>query len=282
MTSASGSVIEFVGACDCHMHVYGSRYPITPGATLRPADASVADYRRVQQDLGTQRVIVVTPSTYGVDNASTVDAIAEFGENARGVAVVDGTVTDAGLESLHQAGIRGIRLNLTLPAPVTLDELPQLAERIAPMGWHAQLNVPPAWLPEIAGMLERLPVPIVFDHYGHLPPGTPETEAAIRVIASLLDSGKAWVKLSGPYIESLEGAPHYADMRPLAQRYLALAPERTLWGSDWPHPTQRAKGNAVDDAGLLDTFLGWCQSGSLAEQVLVRNPQNLYGFQALK
>ncbi|PLQ00188.1 2-pyrone-4,6-dicarboxylate hydrolase [Cupriavidus pauculus] len=261
------------------MHVYDSRYPVAPGATLRPADASVDDYRQVQHVLGTQRVIVVTPSTYGTDNASTTDAIAALGACARGVAVVAPQVTDDELARLHRAGIRGIRLNLTLPAPVSLDDLPTLAARIAGFGWHVQLNLPPAWLPDAAGMLAGLPVPVVFDHYGHLPLGKPEAEPAYRVIAGLVSAGKAWVKLSGPYIESLQGAPHYGDMRPLAARYLDLAPERMLWGSDWPHPSAQARAvPPVDDAAVLRAFLGWCGSSDTAQQVLVGNPQSLYGF----
>ncbi len=279
MTAGPMPVIEYAGACDCHMHVYHSRYPVAPGAKLRPADASVEDYRQVQRVLGTQRVIVVTPSTYGTDNTSTIDAIEAMGECARGVAVVAGDATDAELARLHRAGIRGIRLNLTLPAPVTLDELPTLAARIAAFGWHVQLNLPPEWLPDAAGMLARLPVPMVFDHYGHLPLGQPQAEPAFRVIADLVSAGKAWVKLSGPYIESLEGAPHYRDIQPLAARYLNLAPEGMGWGSDWRHPSAQAKGGEpIEDATLLRSFLGWFGSPETAHQVLVRNPQLLYGF----
>ncbi len=279
MSRVSG-VLAMPDACDCHIHVYDSRYPVAAGATLRPADASVNDYRKIQRALGTSRVVVVTPSTYGNDNACTVDALAQFGKNARGVAVVDDSVTEAELRHLHQAGIRGIRFNLTLPAPVQLEDLPTLAARIAPLGWHVQLNLPPAWLPEIAEKLAALPVPIVFDHYGHLSLGNPQAEASFRVIADLLFAGKAWVKLSGPYIESREGPPHFADVQPLAARYLALAPERLVWGSDWPHPTQRARTDGcVDDVALLQTFLDWCESADLTHRVLVRNPQTLYGFE---
>lgn len=182
---------------------------------------------------------------------------------------------------LHDAGIRGIRLNLTLPAPVSLDDLPALAARIAAFRWHVQFNLPPEWLPDAAGMLAALPVQMVFDHYGHLPLGKPQAAPAFRVIADLVAAGKAWVKLSGPYIESLEGAPHYGDMQPLAARYLELAPERMLWGSDWPHPSAQARGaEPVADAAVLRTFLDWCASADTARQVLVRNPQVLYGFGA--
>lgn len=279
MSQTQGQRSVFEGACDCHMHVYDSRYPAAPGVKLRPADATVADYRVVQRAMGTSRVVVVTPSTYGTDNASTIDALMAFGATARGVAVIDAGVTDAGLRRLHAGGVRAIRFNLTLPAPVHLDDLPTLARRIAPLGWHVQLNVPAGWLPGMAPMLTALPVPVVFDHYGHLPLGTAEAEAGFRVIADLLVAGKAWVKLSGPYIESRSGAPDYDDVRPLANRYLALAPERMVWGSDWPHPTLQAKGAPpLDDAAMLRTFADWCGSADVARRVLVTNPAVLYGF----
>jgi predicted TIM-barrel fold metal-dependent hydrolase len=279
MSAAHKPVIGFGGACDCHMHVYDSRYPAAPGAKLRPADASVDDYRQLQRVLGTERVVVVTPSTYGTDNACTVDAISALGDCARGVAVVSASVTDAELDRLHRSGIRGIRLNLRLPAPTTLDDLPSLAARIAAFGWHVQLNLPAEWLPDIGGKLARLPVPVIFDHYGHLPLGKPPAEPAFRVIADLMSTGKAWVKMSGPYLESREGAPHYGDMRALAVRYLALAPERMVWGSDWPHPSAHAKqAEPIDDQTVLQALLRWCDSTEVALRVLVSNPQVLYGF----
>lgn len=278
MNATDRPVIGFAGACDCHVHVYDSRYPVAPGAKLRPPDASVDDYRQLLRALGTERVVVVTPSTYGTDNASTVDALSAFGDCARGVAVVPASVTDAELDRLHRSGIRGIRLNLRLPAPVTLDDLPTLAARIAAFGWHVQLNLPAEWLPDIGAKLARLPAPVVFDHYGHLPL-TPRAESAFRVIADLVSAGKAWVKISGPYLASREGAPYYGDMRALAVRYLALAPERMVWGSDWPHPSAHAKGEEpIDDQTVLQTFLRWCDSIEIAERVLVSNPQALYGF----
>lgn len=279
MSATHKPVIGFAGACDCHMHVYDSRYPVAPGAKLRPPNASVDDYRQLQRVLGTERVVVVTPSTYGTDNASTVDAISAFGDCARGVAVVPASVTDAELDRLHRSGIRGIRMNLRLPAPVTLDDLPMLAARIAAFGWHVQLNLPAEWLLDIGAKLARLPVAVVFDHYGHLPLGTPQAEPAFRVIADLVSAGKAWVKMSGPYLESREGAPDYGDMRTLAVRYMALAPERVVWGSDWPHPSVHAKGGEpIDDRTVLQTFLRWCDSTDVARRVLVSNPQVLYGF----
>ncbi|MGO4328069.1 amidohydrolase [Cupriavidus sp. 2TAF22] len=268
-------------ACDCHVHFYDGRFPCAPGATLRPADARVADYRAAQRDMGTTRAVVVTPSTYGTDNRATLAALAELGADARGVAVVDTSVTDADLEHLHARGMRGIRFNLTMPGPVDAGMLPALASRIAPLGWHVQLNAPAAWLPEMESMLAACPVPVVFDHYGHLPFGDAAFEPAFAVIARLLAEGKGWVKLSGPYIESREGAPRYGDVAALARRYLALAPGQMLWASDWPHPTLRAQDKTrCDDGALHALFRQWCGDDALVRAVLVDNPQRLYGFAA--
>jgi predicted TIM-barrel fold metal-dependent hydrolase len=266
-------------ACDCHVHFYDSRLPAAPGATLRPADASVDDYRPVQQAMGTTRTVVVTPSTYGTDNRATVSAIATLGPDARGVAVVDASVTGAELKRLHAQGIRGIRFNLTLPGPVSVNLLLPLASRIAPLGWHIQLNAPAIWLPDMRPLLAACPVPIVFDHYGHLPFGGTEFEPAFAVIADLLEAGKAWVKLSGPYIESRAGDPFYDDVAALARRYLALAPGQMLWGSDWPHPTLAdAEKARMDDGSMHALFRCWCGNSDSIKAVLIDNPQRLYGF----
>lgn len=275
----AGEGAALAHACDCHMHVYDRRYPVAAGATLRPPDANVAAYRIVQRAQGTTRTVVVTPSTYGSDNRCTLDAIAQLGAEARGVAVVGADVDDAELDRLHRGGIRGIRFNLTMPGPVDAGALPALAARIAPLGWHVQLNLPAGWLPDMAATLRRLPVPIVFDHYGHLPFGTAEAERGYGVIADLVQAGKAWVKLSAPYIESRDGPPHYRDVAELASRYIALAPQRMVWGSDWPHPTLRAAGAApIDDSAMLALFRDWCGNEAVCRQILADNPRLLYGF----
>ncbi|WP_183031601.1 amidohydrolase [Cupriavidus sp. UME77] len=261
------------------MHVYDSRYPAAGTATLRPPDALVPDYRAVQGAMGTTRAVVVTPSTYGTDNRPTLAALRELGVEARGVAVVDTSITERELESLHASGIRGIRFNLTMPGPVDMEMLAPLAARVAPLGWHIQLNAPAAWLPHMQPLLKTLPARIVFDHYGHLPFGGAEFEPGFEVIASLLGEGRAWVKLSGPYIESREGPPLYGDVASLARRYLECAPGQMVWGSDWPHPTIIAKGrSSPDDGDLMSLFRQWCGDDALARQVLADNPRRLYGF----
>lgn len=263
-------------ACDCHMHVYDSRFAPAPQARLRPPPATVDMYRLVQRRLGTQRTVVVTPSTYGTDNSCTLDALQQFGAQARGIAVLDPSVPDAELERLDRAGIRGVRFNLAVGAVTTPDMIEPLARRIAPLGWHVQVNMPVGELERQAAMLRRLPVPVVFDHLARIPLPAGADHPAFAIVRSLLQEGRAWVKLSGAYLASKTGAPAYADVAPLAQALMQAAPGQLVWGSDWPHPTEEHK---PDDAALLDLLTAWCQGDwPLRDRILVANPARLYRF----
>ena len=268
------------GACDCHVHLYDARYPAAPGATLRPPDASAADYRRLQRRTGTQRVVFVTPSTYGTDNRTLCDALAAFGARARGVAVIDEQVSDAQLSALHACGVRGIRLNLSHGVVNSVSQIEPLARRIAPLGWHLQLLAPVDTWPGLAAVLDRLQVPLVFDHFGRLAPSMAGRHPAHALILRLLSERRAWVKLSGAYIVSEKGAPRYEDVAALARSFLEAAPDRVLWGSDWPHASATAGHQAMpDDAQQMALLSDWTGSAGVLHRVLVRNPAELYGFE---
>src|SRR4051794_32055962 len=237
-------------ATDCHHHVYDARFPASPSATLRPPDASVEDYRQLQRRLGLTRNVVVQPSTYGIDNRLLVESVQAFGATARGIAMLDATVTAAELKRLHEAGIRGVRFGTRLPGGASMEDMVPVADKIAELGWHIQLVSEGDRIVELESLLTKMPVPVVFDHMGHLPePAGPE-HAAFRVIANLIEKHGAWVKLTGAYILSKIGPPTYADRSRLARAYVKLAPERLVWGSDWPHPTSPGDGKP-DDAVLL-------------------------------
>jgi D-galactarolactone isomerase len=157
-------------ATDCHHHIYNSRFPIAPSATLKPGDATVADYRKLQRRIGTTRHVVVQPSTYGTDNSCLLDAMRQFGlHEARAVAVVDTTVTDTDLSRLAEAGVRGIRFNLAQAGATTVDMVTPLAKRIADRGWHVQVNADAALIVRNADLWAGLPCPVVFDHLAHVP-----------------------------------------------------------------------------------------------------------------
>jgi predicted TIM-barrel fold metal-dependent hydrolase len=265
-------------AVDCHHHIYSSRFKVDPNSTLRPGDASVADYRLLQKRIGTSRNVVVQPSTYGVFNDGLLEALDEFGPSARGVAVINTDVTDAELRRLDGARVRGIRFNLATPGGATsMDMLEPLAMRIAPMGWHVQFNMSADTTLAAKDLLNRLPCQIVFDHLAHMPEPLGIGHPAFAVVVDLLERGKAWVKLSGAYADTKIGAPTYADSTTVAQAYVKTAPERLVWGSDWPHPSE--KDNAKpDDAILFDLLAQWAPIETVRNRILVDNAVKLYGF----
>jgi predicted TIM-barrel fold metal-dependent hydrolase len=219
--------------------------------------------------------VVVTPSTYGTDNSCLLDALSQFGGTARGVAVVDTSVTDAELKRLDAAGVRGVRFNLAIGSVTPKEMIEPIARRIAALGWHVQVNMNPDELAASENMLRGLPVPIVFDHIGHLPQPNGLEHPGFGVISRLLVQRRAWVKLSGAYLGSKAGAPDYADNGAVASALIRIAPDRMVWGSDWPHPTEHDK---PDDAALLDLLHGWAPDEAAWRRILVANPAALYGF----
>jgi predicted TIM-barrel fold metal-dependent hydrolase len=232
-------------------------------------------YRQLQQRLGTTRNVVVTPSAYGVDNSCTLDALAQLGRSARGVAVVNDQVSDAELQRLHQAGVRGLRFNLAVGSVTTVEMMEPLARRVAPLGWHLQANMPNEVLLAHRAMLARLPVPLVFDHFARIPLQADATHPVFDFVTGLMRERRASVKLSGAYLYSKRGAPDYDDVAPLARALVQLAPTQLVWGSDWPHPTEQHK---PDDARLLDVMISWLGSEEMVRTVLVANPARLYQF----
>lgn len=265
-------------ACDCHIHVYdAARFPPLRPASRMQRNATVADYRLLQRRNGTARVVLVTAAVYATDNRVTLDAIAQFGENARGVAVVGPDITDAELEMLHRGGIRGIRFTQFDPATAvtTIDMIGPLSRRVAALGWHVQIHMRGDQIAAAESLWERLPCPIVFDHMGRLPQPAGIDHPAYAIIRRLIDRGRTWVKLSGAYLDSTLGRPSYADIAAVARAFVAAAPERMVWGSDWPHPTETDK---PDDAALFDLLADWAPGEDTRRRILVTNPETLYGF----
>ena len=260
---------------DCHHHIYDSRFPVDPTARLRPGDATVQDYRLLQQRIGIERHVVVQPSTYGVDNRCLADALRQFGlASARGVAVVNAEVTDGELKRLDALGVRGIRFNLGAASATSLNLIEPLSHRVAPLNWHIQINASPQVIGAAAGLWRGLPCPVVFDHLAHIREPNDQSPG-FSVIRDLLQTGRGWVKLSGAYIDSSVGPPSYSDRAAIAEAYVREAPERLLWGSDWPHPSAKQR---PDDAVLFDLLAYWIPDVKTRTRVLVENPAQLYGF----
>jgi predicted TIM-barrel fold metal-dependent hydrolase len=270
------------GACDCHLHVYDSRHPAVAQAALLPPDASVADYLPVQRRMGTSRAVLVTPSTYGADNSAMLEGLAQLGAAGRGVAVIAGDEDDADLERLHAAGVRGVRINLSLGRTNGPDALEPIASRIAPLGWHLQVLMPATQLVELAPVLRRLPVPLVFDHFGRVSPASFARDPAHAVLLDLLANERAWIKLSGGYLVSPTASVEDPALDALARSFIGAAPHRVLWGSDWPHATASAGRQPMpDDARLVDRLAEWAGDAPTLQAILVGNPERLYGFAPL-
>ena len=277
--SAPAALALPAGATDCHHHIYDARVPVDPRATLRPADALVSDYRLLQKRLGTSRSVVVQPSTYGTDNRCLVDALHQMGDTARGIAVVDSDISQAELDRLHAAGVRGARLNLARPAGAAIEDIGTLARAVEPLGWHLQVHALGDSYVENIHWLRALPVPLVIDHLGRLPLPQGIDHPAFALLRALVDAGQTWIKLSGAYHDSTSGAPDYEDASSVFKAWLSIAPERMLWGTDWPHTAAMAGEKPMpDDARLLDLVGTWMPEKGIRDRILVDNPATLYGF----
>lgn len=267
-------------AADCHIHIFDpDRFPYPNPTSTPPPKATVADYRLLRAKLRTTRTVVVTPSNYATDNRCTLDAIAQLGSNARGIAVIDQTFTDSQLADLDTGGIRGIRFNLTRPGGAGAELIRPLAARIAPLGWHVQIHMTADGILENLPNLTGLPTDLVIDHMGRIPGDVGTAHPAYPAILSLIDAGHTWVKLSGVYHESPDGPPDYADRSAVGKAFTRYAPEQMVWGSDWPHPTaSRGEVPMPDDAALLDLFASWAGNERDRRRILVDNPTRLYRF----
>lgn len=258
--------------------MYDPRFaPAYPDRRLEQ-HATAHDYRRLRERLGLTHAVIVQPAAYGTDNRVTVDAIAALGAaTTRGIAVLHPDASDALLDELHGGGIRGLRFSIHDPrtAAVSIDMLAPLARRIARLGWHVQLHMLAGQLVEHAATIDALQVPMVIDHMARLPQPSPASHAAFALGARWLAEGRAWVKLSGPYLDTRVGGPDYADATAIAREFVQRAPDRCVWGSDWPHPTERDK---PDDARLLGLLAEWIPDEGVRRAVLADNPRRLYGF----
>jgi D-galactarolactone isomerase len=268
------------GACDTHIHIVGplDRYPIPPEAAIKPGAWLLEAYLAMLDRIGVERAVVVQPSTYGADNACTLEAVRRMGPRARGVATVGTGVTDAELARLTEAGIRGARFHMLTGGVLPWDMLAPMAARVQAFGWHVQLQMDGRRLHEKADMLHGLPGTLVIDHTGKfLEPVGPD-HPGFEALLGLVGTGRCWVKLSAPYETSKSGPPDYRDVGVLAKALIAAAPERMLWASNWPHFNEPEPAAKPDDAMLLDVLLHWTEDEATRNRILVDNPAELYGF----
>jgi predicted TIM-barrel fold metal-dependent hydrolase len=298
-TRSSQTTVSFElpeGACDCHVHVFGDpkRFPFSPARVYTPALASPEELAALHKALGIQRVVIVTPSVYGTDNAATLFGMKARGKDARGVAVIDGQTPESDLEAMGAAGICGIRLNLAT-ASITdpaagRERLRAGLARAQRRNWHVQMNTTPTMIAAIKDLVLASPVPLVFDHFGGAVASRGPGQPGFQDLLDLIRSGRAYVKISGAYRAST--LADYSDAIPLAKALIAANADRILWGTDWPHPdsatvpgrkpTDLAPRLEVDDARVLNQLPIWAPDPVVRRKILVDNPARLYGFEVEK
>ncbi|MHA7924691.1 MAG: amidohydrolase family protein [Marinobacter sp.] len=268
-------------SCDTHAHVFGRHedYPFTANRTYTPREASLEQYLELHGMLGVERGVLVQPSVYGTDNSLHLHALRQLragGYDYRGVCVVDPAITSAELLELHEAGFRGVRMNLLFRGGLQWEQVAGLADRIAGLGWHLQFLINVSDCDDIMDRVVDLPVPVVFDHMGHMPAVLGVNEPGFQKLLHLLVDNKAWVKLSGSYRVTMQGEYPYPDVTDIARALVAANANRCVWGSDWPHP--HFSGLMPDDADLLDDLALWVPEKEIRDRILASNPVRLYGF----
>ena len=280
------------GACDCHTHIHGDpgKFPFFSGRTYTPETALPEEMAALHKALHMQRVVIVTPSVYGTDNAATLYGMKARGADARGVAVIDDKTTESELDAMGRAGVCGIRLNLSTGGvndPAAGRQRFQVAvERVKGRGWHVQMYTNLAMIAALKDAVAAAPVPVVFDHFGGAQAALAPQQAGFADLVELVRSGKAYVKISAAYrVSKLE--PDYSDAAPLARALIAGNSDRVLWGTDWPHPTGTPPGGKptdvtpllqIDDGRLLNQLPVWAPDAATRRKILVDNPARLYGF----
>jgi predicted TIM-barrel fold metal-dependent hydrolase len=268
------------GACDAHCHVFGpaSKFPYSDDRSYTPEDAPVERLRALHAHLGVSRAVIVHASCHGTDNRVTLDAIASSSGTYRGVACVDGSVTDNELEELNAGGMRGVRFNFVrhLGGVPDLDVFRSILRRIEPMGWHVVLHFDAQDIVEHAPLIREIKVPFVIDHMGRVKAAEGLAQKPFRMLVDLMRGNPlAWVKVCGSERVSVGKRP-FRDAIPFARALIEAAPERILWGTDWPHPN--ISKDMPNDGELVDLFGETCDDARLQRQILVDNPVRLYGF----
>ncbi|MEP3655513.1 MAG: amidohydrolase family protein [Litorimonas sp.] len=278
---ASPKTPEFqvpAGSVDAHCHVFGpsDQFPYSPIRKYTPYDAPAEKLFALRDHLGFDKNVLVQASCHGKNNDAMVDCLNRSGGKARGVAIVDPSISDADLKVLDEAGVRGVRFNFLkrLVDPTPKSEYLKIAKRVADMGWHVVVYFEAEELAEITPFLESIPTIVVIDHMGRPDAALgAEHEQFQRFVKLMSDNPNFWVKVSCPERLSVEGPP-YDDVVPFARQLVARFPDRVLWGTDWPHPNMKT--HTPDDGLLVDRIPHIAPTADLQRKLLVDNPMNLY------
>ena len=267
--------------CDSHFHIFGppDRFPYASTRVYTPPAAPLEHYFNLMEVLGTERGVVVQPNAHGFDNNVTLDAIARSGGRFRGVAKVDDTFSDGDLEKLHEGGIRGVRFNLIaeLGGKPNLPMYKRVIERITPLGWAITLHMLPLELIEISDWIRTIRIPLIIDHFARVDFADGVKQKPYQVLLELAAEEHIWVKISCAERLSALGPP-YLDSVPFAHALIEAAPDRLLWGTDWPHTQRFNPGLMCDDGDLVDLLPEMVPDAAILTRTLVDNPAQLFGF----
>ena len=262
-------------ACNAHLHIIDPAFPNDGKAAAQIG--TVETYRALADALALPRAVFVQAKPFALDNSCLLDAIGKFGpENCRGIAVVNNTVSDAELERLHRGGVRGLRFSVWNPsnAVVSFDDCAPLSERVKHLGWNMQLHMGAKQIAQHADVIRVLDCKIVIDHMGRLDPALGINDPAWKFLQEMIDRGKTWIKLSGPYLNTAADYP-WEDADKTAEAIAAFAPERIVWGTDFPHVTEKVK---PDEWELAERIVRWLPTEKARALALSDNPADLYGF----
>ncbi|HLH95914.1 MAG TPA: amidohydrolase family protein [Xanthobacteraceae bacterium] len=279
------------GACDCHVHIFDPvHFPYFSGRLYTPPEASIEDLLALQNALHFDRLVVVTPSVYGIDNSCMVNAVRTLGSRARGVAVIDQTVSADAIDEMAKAGVRGVRLNFETAGESNPDNARRVllatAKQLAGRNWHIQINTHLSVISALKDDIMGLSMPVIFDHFGGAK-GEPGTgQPGFSDLVDLIKSGHAYVKISAPYRPSTH-PPDFPEAAPLARALVAANNDRVVWGSNWPHPgrgpspLELAPPYPNDDGRVLNLLPTWVPDAAIRKRILVDNPARLYGFEPI-
>jgi len=274
------------GACDTHAHVFGPPhiFPYCDDRRYTPPAAPVEHYRNMQGITGLSRAVFVTPTAHGYDNRVVLNAIATLGNSARGIANIDSTIDDNALQALAQGGIRGARFHLMKDRPGSEAHLREHLPTLRKLDWILDLHVDPPDFIAHESFIRALPTVTIIDHMARVRGKDGLSQPAFVLLLDLLKDDRFWVKLcsfdkiSAVPKAHVEGSLPYLDMVPFAQAVIAVAPDRVIWGSDWPHGNTFTPGRTPNEGDLLDILAVIAPDQALRERILVDNPARLFGF----
>ncbi len=270
------------GSIDTHVHVFERHYPLSPGRGYNPPDSTLADLEHLHATLGIDRVVFTQPSVYGTDNSAILDGMAALNaatpDRARAVVAIRLDIAEKELAALDEAGVRGVRLNSDNKGgmPIRLDQMNELVARIAPFGWHIEFLFPGKDILDLMPVFTSLKAPMSIAHFAYQPATAGIHAPGFKALLELMRRGNTWMKISGANRVSATDLPPYDDVKPMAQALIEVAPERIMWGTDWPHPNKYVVN--PNDGDLVDAFGDWVTDSHMRYKTMVENPAAFYRF----